>query len=856
MPSPVLLLVLLSLGLIGTAEHSTYSAAFDSSLMLRHCTGEDYATHIPWAGHPDFYFDEVHALNGDRLAISLHNVNQPDHYIGISSSPNKLGLVDCKGRPDDCSFVKEAGLSDARLVSFYHKRTGMYITALHTLSGACWENYRAPECDVGLVASPAADRATWTASYTEVSSAPASSASSAPASSASSKLHPPTSSSSYSVLPSTSTSSSSSSQIPADSVVIVDASRITHVIDPLLMGCHSDSGYGHQPYGFTSQLVYNAQHEFGAEADGKAAKYWKQVITTGSAGKTGVDKSTTFYKQNTHKITFSSGTGFVGVANRGMGSEGFSLSACNSYEGFLFVLSPNAGKLSVRLQNWITGDVLDESVLYFPGGSTWTRLDFGLYPRQGTSCEGIVPGSDPSIDCGSMGSQPGHVCVRCAGQVAVGLTSEGTVNLGYLFLQPGSWGRFQDLPVRLEAVEALTSMGITAIRQGGEYVTDASHYSSWKSLRGPVWQREPWVWGSTQVSGWGPFEMIDLCNAAGIEPIISFSARNSAQDMADLVEYCWGSTDTTQWGQARLADSHPAAYRIKFFAIGNEEKPSSWISIVAAMEAKAIELGLGGTFYYIYPDSFGVPDAQLAEAERLGLRDRIIADIHNAGSGGVNSAMAVFGRSGCTEGAANLETNGQSHTLARALMEAWDLNEFFNANLPKIKGRAASFCTERSGHFDNLDQGLSFYLPNGTWLQPPGYVHQMISTTWLGAGVSAMVEPGDYVSASAQVSGDWKTLIVRIVTSKPLSVKLDIAGFPASAAYAFMTQLTGSLTDANTPASPDKISPKTSELAFWNGDVISLPAAYSIITFHANSASLFLASPVALLLLLFLVLLL
>ena len=40
----------------------------------------------------------------------------------------------------------------------------------------------------------------------------------------------------------------------------------------------------------------------------------------------------------------------------------------------------------------------------------------------------------------------------------------------------------------------------------------------------------------------------------------------------------------------------------------------------------------------------------------------------------------------------------------------------------RLHFRTASFCNERSGHFDAFDQGISFFLPNMTWIQPPGYV--------------------------------------------------------------------------------------------------------------------------------------
>jgi hypothetical protein len=67
---------------------------------------------------------------------------------------------------------------------------------------------------------------------------------------------------------------------------------------------------------------------------------------------------------------------------------------------------------------------------------------------------------------GNMGSQPGHICVRCGGEIAVGVVGEGVVNIDYVFVQPGQWGRLGDLPVQLETINWLQRMGVTAIRCG------------------------------------------------------------------------------------------------------------------------------------------------------------------------------------------------------------------------------------------------------------------------------------------------------------------------------------------------------------------------------------------------------
>ena len=61
----------------------------------------------------------------------------------------------------------------------------------------------------------------------------------------------------------------------------------------------------------------------------------------------------------------------------------------------------------------------------------------------GTECVGIEPGSDPSVHCTN---NPGtaHVCVRCGGQFEVAALAGAEavdVNVAYVVLQPGEWGR-------------------------------------------------------------------------------------------------------------------------------------------------------------------------------------------------------------------------------------------------------------------------------------------------------------------------------------------------------------------------------------------------------------------------------
>jgi len=103
-----------------------------------------------------------------------------------------------------------------------------------------------------------------------------------------------------------------------------------------------------------------------------------------------------------------------------------------------------------------------------------------------------------------------------------------------------------------------------------------------------------------------------------------------------------------------------------------------------------------------------------AKVEAIGIGDHAAMDMHVGSGGGVPLAKGVFdSHPNLTMGACNAETNGGSHGMDRALDAAIDLISWFNcaeAFCSRLHFRAESFCTERSGHFDEFDQGISFFL--------------------------------------------------------------------------------------------------------------------------------------------------
>ena len=179
------------------------------------------------------------------------------------------------------------------------------------------------------------------------------------------------------------------------------------------------------------------------------------------------------------------------MSNRGVGNRGLVLRGGKDYEGYVFVRAAAPITLTVALHDISarTAKVLASTRLRIQGDDKWSRYNFSLTPNASTYCTAIPFGSDPTISCsnglkpspngassnkrpkyrGGWRPEPGDVCQRCGGEITLGLTEPGSVNLDFAALHPGAWGRFAGLEVRRDAVELLQTMGVTAMRQGGSF---------------------------------------------------------------------------------------------------------------------------------------------------------------------------------------------------------------------------------------------------------------------------------------------------------------------------------------------------------------------------------------------------
>jgi hypothetical protein len=235
--------------------------------------------------------------------------------------------------------------------------------------------------------------------------------------------------------------------------------------------------------------------------------------------------------------------------------------------------------------------------------------------------------------------------------------------------------------------------------------------------------------------------------------------------------------------------------------------------------------------------------ADQAAAVAAGLPiERIATDVHVGSAGGVQQISALFAqypnfKASAINGEVNAiygdNSNGAS-ALERALSEAADINDWLNADsadLGRILARTASFCTERNGHDDGSQwhQGLSFFLPNMTWLGPAGQYHAMLATTWANGSLAVDYNTKGPVSVSAQKDEAAGRVVVRIANSNPnpAVVQLIITGF-ASQTNVRVTTLNGtSLTQTNTPAQPFAIAPVVTQMQIPSGGGNVTVPAYS-----------------------------
>ncbi len=556
---------------------------------------------------------------------------------------------------------------------------------------------------------------------------------------------------------------------------------------------------------------------------------WRPLRQGDVKGSLSLESQGAFSGNQSQQITFASGSGVIGIENQSLNRWGMNFVKGKAYEGYLWARAQSPTEICVALESKNGSFGYTEKTLQLKAGG-WHRLDFKLTPNAADK----------------------------AGRFAIKLKQTGSVTIGYAFLQPGSWGRFKNLPVRKDVAEGLINQGVTILRYGGSMVNNPEY--RWKKMIGPRAHRPPHEghWYPYSSNGWGIFEFLNFSEAAGFLGIPDLDINESPQDMADFMDYLNGAPDS-EWGKKRVTDGHPAPYRLKYIELGNEErvddnyyeKFKTLAKVIWAKDPEIILIVGDFSYHKQITDPFNFTGAD-SGITTLAAQQKILQlakqhsrevwfDLHVWTEAPPNDSTlpAMFSYIDALEkisGGAKFkvlvfELNANNHSQQRALANALAINAIQrDGRLPII---CSANCLQPDGQNDNSwDQGLLFLNPAQVWLQPPGYVTQMISRNFQPLAVKAECSIPD-LDVSASKSEDEKTLVLQIVNAgdKALTLPLEITGFVPTKSSANVVTLAGDLDAHNTATVSGNIK---SVVSGWKH---RLADGATTVTFPAHSFS-------------------
>ncbi|SEG67684.1 Alpha-L-arabinofuranosidase [Actinacidiphila yanglinensis] len=570
----------------------------------------------------------------------------------------------------------------------------------------------------------------------------------------------------------------------------------------------------HEIYGgIYSQMIYGEAFQEPA-ADPGVSGMWRS-FTTGSARAT-YALADPFKGSQSQRLQFTSGSGSVGVENRGLNRQGLSVVAGRPYDGKVTLRAQTPQRVRLSFQN-ADGSKVYAHTTVTTSGTGWKTYSFSLKPSNADA----------------------HA------RFAIELTAPATVDAGYAFVEPGAWGRYKGLHVRKDVADAMVAQGLKAIRFGGcanSGCGDVPDYK-WKTMTGDPVNRPvtKGFWYPYESNGWGIFDFLQLGEAMGIQAVPSLNIDESPSDIADLMDYLYGPT-STRWGAQRAADGHPAPYTAKRFELGNEDAVDEtyWNKFKALADViwsrdPSIKLVVGDfTYSDVITDPFHVTGG--GKVNTLAAHQKILElakqygaeadfDIHlwTGQTDGVlgqikalDSYAYWLGRlaPGARYKVVVFELNADSHDQARALANAYAINAL--QQRPDVDVVSSANALQVEGQNDNgWDQGLVFMTQSQVWGQPPYYVDRMKASSYRPNAVRTELTGTDdsVFDATSMISDDRRSLSIDVVNSsaQPLEYTATLDAFTA-AGDATVTTLSARPNATNTSTNPLNVAPVTSSL--------------------------------------------
>jgi len=578
----------------------------------------------------------------------------------------------------------------------------------------------------------------------------------------------------------------------------------------------------HEIYGgIYSQMIFG--EAFAEPARGGVSEMWR---ATGNASdiKYSLTVDAPFKGAQSQRMERTARGAWVGIENRGLNRQGLAVVAAKPYEGTVVLRSNRPISVRVSFQS-DDGKKIYAQQMINTLAADWHTYRMSLTPSETDD----------------------HA------RFAIETDSASVLDTGYALVQPGSWGRYKNLPVRADIARAMIDEGLQAIRFGGcanGGCGDVSDYK-WKAMIGDPISRPVTrgFWYPYESNGFGIFEFLQLGESLGIEAVSSLNIDETPSDIRDLMDYLYGST-ATSWGARRVADGHPAPYKVHRFELGNEDavneayfmKFKALADVIWAYDP-TIRLVVGDfTYLDVIRDPFdftggGKVNTLSAHQKILRLAAKYGAevdfDVHlwTRGSddggwdrkhGNLDSQIAALDsyaaalRTIAPKDAkfkvVVFELNADSHDLTRALANAYTITALERRPYLDLVSSANAFQVD--GQNDNdWNQGLIFMDQAKVWLQPPYFVHQMIARSQRPQ-VIRINRTGEsrQIEATAFRDSNGTSLHIVNMSGRPVTYEIDFGRADANA-DALVTTLGGLRgTAVNTSQNPTNIVPESYSL--------------------------------------------
>lgn len=544
--------------------------------------------------------------------------------------------------------------------------------------------------------------------------------------------------------------------------------------------------------------------------DEQISRYWNKIPKNTAKGKFTLKRGDAYMGRQNQVITFADGNGEIGIYNSGLNKQGIHLEANKPYDGILRLKSNGADVVYLSLRD-SKGNILAEKPYTLKNDGSYEKVTFELTPSN----------TDPK---GSFG---------------ISLKNKGEVELGFVFLQPGEWGRVKGLPVRKMMIDALKKQGISVIRYNGSMVDVGvdTYLYRWKKMIGPIDERRICFrngFNPYATHTFGITEMLQVAEALDAQVMIGMNINETYEDIRDFVEYVNGDT-STKWGALRAAHGHPTPYKLKHIQVHNEQSISrgyvegmkkfaeaAWevdpeMNIITSLNigSRLESYVRGGSQYELAKEMFAWFISK-GKANNLGWDPHYSGAVNFAdNTKGFENEMGITLQRALLEDLGHkltlypMEENGSRCDWDRGLAHAHNWNTLQRyADCFTWLGTANTLQPHRQHYM--WDQGRVHYTSNEIWFQPSAYEDEMMSNNWLFNVLDATSSQDKKLDVTAKTNDDKSELSIYVVniTNQPQKATINIDGYKFQSRAKIWTIGGCELTDYNTVEAKETVAPK------------------------------------------------